>query len=279
MQNQLQGKNAVVTGGTAGIGRETVRALARQGARVLFTGRNAAAGETLIAEIQGEIPGADVAFLQVDFASLRSVQKLAGEIAARLRQIDILVNNAGLNASKESKTEDGIETVFAVNHLAPFLLTNLLLSNIRDGGRIVNVASKMHSWRSMNFDDLEGRKKWSSITAYSQSKLANVMFTYQLAEKLAARKITVNCLHPGVIASDITRDMPGFVRFLAGVFLKNTEQGAATSVYLAASPEVAGITGKYFDDKKAVTSSKESYAVEKQRRLWAISEAMVKAYL
>lgn len=279
MQNQLQGKNAVVTGGTAGIGRETVRALARQGARVLFTGRNAAAGETLIAEIQGEIPGADVAFLQVDFASLRSVQKLAGEIAARLLQIDILVNNAGLNASKESKTEDGIETVFAVNHLAPFLLTNLLLSNIRDGGRIVNVASKMHSWRSMNFDDLEGRKKWSSITAYSQSKLANVMFTYQLAEKLAARKITVNCLHPGVIASDITRDMPGFVRFLAGVFLKNTEQGAATSVYLAASPEVAGITGKYFDDKKAVTSSKESYAVEKQRRLWAISETMVKAYL
>lgn len=279
MQNQLQGKNAVVTGGTAGIGRETVRALARQGARVLFTGRNAAAGETLIAEIQGEIPGADVAFLQVDFASLRSVQKLAGEIAARLRQIDILVNNAGLNASKESKTEDGIETVFAVNHLAPFLLTNLLLSNIRDGGRIVNVASKMHSWRSMNFDDLEGRKKWSSITAYSQSKLANVMFTYQLAEKLAARNITVNCLHPGVIASDITRDMPGFVRFLAGVFLKNTEQGAATSVYLAASLEVAGITGKYFDDKKAVMSSKESYDVEKQRRLWAISEAMVKAYL
>ena len=279
MQNQLEGKNAVVTGGTAGIGRETVRALARQGARVLFTGRNAAAGETLIAEIRGEIPGANVAFLPVDFASLRSVQKLAGEIAARLQQIDILVNNAGLNASKESKTEDGIETVFAVNHLAPFLLTNLLLSNIRDGGRIVNVASKMHSWRSMNFDDLEGRKNWSSITAYSQSKLANVMFTYQLAEKLAARKITVNCLHPGVIASDITRDMPGFVRFLAGVFLKNTEQGAATSVYLAASPEVAGITGKYFDDKKAVMSSKESYDVEKQRRLWAISEAMVKAYL
>lgn len=279
METNLNGKNAVVTGGTAGIGRETVRALARQGAYVLFTGRNAAAGESLISEIVAENPGAAVEFLPVDFASLKSVRKLAGEIAAKMSRIDILINNAGLNAGKESKSEDGIETVFAVNHLAPFLLTNLLLPNIADGGRIVNVASKMHSWRSMNFDDLEGRKKWSSITAYSQSKLANVMFTYALSEKLAPRKITVNCLHPGVIASDITRDMPGFVRFLAGLVLKSTEQGAATSVYLASSPEVAGVTAKYFDDKKAIASSKESYDKEKQQRLWRVSEEMVKNYL
>lgn len=279
MQTNLEGKTAVVTGGTAGIGRETVRALARQGARVIFTGRNAGAGATLVAEIQREKPAAAVEFLPVDFASLKSVKKLADEITGKMPKIDILVNNAGLNASKESKTEDGLETVFAVNHLAPFLLTNLLLKNIADGGRIVNVASKMHSWRSINFDDLEGRKKWGSITAYSQSKLANVMFTYALAEKLAARKITVNCLHPGVIASDITREMPGVIRFLAGLVLKNTEQGAATSVYLASSPEVAGVTAKYFDDKKAVTSSKESYDAEKQRRLWSVSEEMLKAYL
>lgn len=279
MEENLQGKTAVVTGGTAGIGRETVRALAVRGARVIFTGRNAAAGETLVAEIHKEIPGAVVEFLPVDFASLKSVKRLAGEIANRAPKIDILVNNAGLNASKESKTEDGFETVFAVNHLAPFLLTNLLLRNIADGGRIVNVASKMHSWRGMNFDDLEGKKNWNSITAYSQSKLANVMFTYTLAEKLAPRNIAVNCLHPGVIASDITREMPGVVRFLAGVFLKNTEQGAATSVYLAASPAVAGVTAKYLDDKKTVASSKESYDKARQQKLWSVSEEMLKAFL
>jgi NAD(P)-dependent dehydrogenase (short-subunit alcohol dehydrogenase family) len=279
MDTNLSGQTAVVTGGTAGIGRETVRALARLGAQVLFTGRNAAAGASLIEEIKAELSGVKIDFLPVDFASLRSVKKLAGEIIAKAPQIDILVNNAGLNASKASKTEDGLETVFAVNHLAPFLLTNLLLKNISDGGRIVNVASKMHSWRSINLDDPELKKDWGSITAYSQSKLANVMFTYDLAERLAARKITVNCLHPGVIASDITRDLPGFIRFVAGLVLKSTAQGAETSVYLASSPEVAGVTGKYFDDKKAVPSSKESYDKTKQEKLWRISEDMVKAYL
>ncbi len=279
MQANLGGKVAVVTGGTAGIGRETVRALVRLGARVLFTGRNADAGGSLIAEVRAEIPGAAIEFLPVDFASFKSVKKLAGEISAKASQVDILVNNAGLNATKASKTEDGLETVFAVNHLAPFLLTNLLLKNISDGGRIINVASKMHSWRSINLDDPELKKNWGSITAYSQSKLANVMFTYVLAERLAARKITVNCLHPGVIASDITREMPGFIRFVAGLVLKSTAQGAETSVYLASSPEVAGVTAKYFDNKKAIPSSKESYDKTKQEKLWRLSEDMVKTYL
>jgi NAD(P)-dependent dehydrogenase (short-subunit alcohol dehydrogenase family) len=279
MNNNLAGKIAVITGGTAGIGRETVRALSRQGARVIFTGRNAGAGASLIDEVKAEMPAADIEFLPVDFASLQSVKNLAGVIQAKARKIDILINNAGLNTTKSAQSEDGIEMTFAVNHLAPFLLTNLLLKDIADGGRIVNVASKMHSWRSMNFDDIELKKKWGAITAYSQSKLANVMFTYRLARTLAPRNITVNCLHPGVIASDITREMPGFVRFVVKLVLKNTEQGAETSVYLASADEVQGVTEKYFDNKKAIPSSKESYDTAKQEKLWQISENMVQAFL
>ena len=269
----------MVTGGTAGIGRETVRGLVRQGARVLFTGRNTTAADELVGAIRAEIGDAQIEFVAADYASLKSVKSLSEVIRQRLKTIDILVNNAGLNTSKATLSEDGIETTFAVNHLAPFLLTNLLLKNIADGGRIVNVASKMHSWRSMNFDDIELKKNWGAITAYSQSKLANVMFTYSLARMLEPRKITVNCLHPGVIASDITREMPGFVRFVVKLVLKTPEQGAETSLYLASSPDVAGITGKYFDDKKAIPSSKESYDTAKQEQLWKLSEKMVQGFL
>lgn len=278
MLGNLGAKIAVVTGGTAGIGRETVRALALQGARVLFTGRNADAAKSLIDELKVQAPVALVEFLPVDFASLKSVKQLAQQIQSRVKRIDILVNNAGLNTTKLAQSEDGFELTLAVNHLAPFLLTHLLLDTVADGGRIINVASKMHSWRNMNFDDIELKKDWGAITAYSQSKLANVMFTYYLARQLSSRKISVNCLHPGVIASDITREMPGFVRFVVKLVLKNTAQGAETSVFLASSNEVAGITSKYFDDKKAIPSSKESYDEEKQEKLWRMSKKMVQAY-
>ncbi len=145
--------------------------------------------------------------------------------------------------------------------------------------RIVNVASKMYSWRSFHFADPQLTKKWSGTTAYSQSKLANVMFTYQLAEKLAPRKITVNCLHPGVIATEITRDMPSVIQFIARLIFKSPEKGADTSVYLSTAAEVAGVTGKYFHNKKAVASSPESHDRAKQLQLWKLTEELLQGFL
>ncbi len=279
MAVNMRGKTVVVTGGTSGIGRATVLALAAMSARVLFSGRNASAAAEVMAAARAASPGAEVEFIPVDFASLASVREFAQAVKNKVGKIDVLINNAGASPAKPEKSADGIEMTLAVNHLAPFLLTHLLLPAIADGGRIVNVASKMHSWRSFNFEDPELNKKWSGTTAYSQSKLANVMFTYLLAEKLASRKISVNCLHPGVIATEITRDMPAPIRFIARLIFKSAEKGAETSVYLATADEVAGITGKYFDNKKAVASSPESNDRAKQQKLWQLTEGLLKGFL
>lgn len=279
MAKNMRGKKVVVTGGTSGIGRATVLALAEMSADVIFSGRNAAAAADVIAAARAKNSGANIEFLPVDFASLTSVSDFAKALKAKAGKIDVLINNAGASPAKFERSADGIEMTLAVNHLAPFLLTHLLLPAIADGGRIVNVASKMHSWRSFNFEDPQLTKKWSGTTAYSQSKLANVMFSYQLAEKLAPRKITVNCLHPGVIATEITRDMPSVVQFIARLIFKSPEKGAETSVYLATSPEVDSVTGKYFDNKKPVASSRESHDSAKQQQLWKLTEELLKGFL
>ena len=279
MAENMHGKTIVVTGGTSGIGRATVLALAAMSAEVIFSGRNAAGAEEVIAAARAKNTDAKVSFLPVDFASLKSVADFATAVRNKTSKIDVLINNAGASPAKFERSADGIEMTLAVNHLAPFLLTHLLLPAIADGGRIVNVASKMHSWRSFNFADPQLTKKWSGTTAYSQSKLANVMFTYQLAEKLAPRKITVNCLHPGVIATEITRDMPSVVQFIARLISKSPEKGAETSVYLATAAEVAGVTGKYFDNKKAVASSAESQDPTKQQQLWKLTEGLLQGFL
>lgn len=279
MAENMRGKTVVVTGGTSGIGRATVLALAETSADVIFSGRNAAAAEEVIAAVRAKNAGAKIDFLPVDFSSLRSVTDFAKAIRSKTSKIDVLINNAGASPAKFERSADGIEMTLAVNHLAPFLLTHLLLPAIADGGRIVNVASKMHSWRSFNFADPQLTKKWSGTTAYSQSKLANVMFTYQLAERLAPRKITVNSLHPGVIATEITRDMPSVVQFIARLIFKSPEKGAETSVYLATAAEVTGVTGKYFDNKKAVASSAESQDIGKQKQLWKLTEDLLQGFL
>lgn len=279
MAENMGGKTVVVTGGTSGIGRATVLALAEMSAHVIFSGRNAAAAEEVIAAAKAKNAAAKVEFLPVNFASLASVRDFAKAVKDKAPTIDVLINNAGASPAKFERSTDGIEMTLAVNHLAPFLLTHKLLPAIADGGRIVNVASKMHSWRSFNFEDPQLTKKWSGTTAYSQSKLANVMFTYQLAEKLAGRKISVNCLHPGVIATEITRDMPSVVQFIARLVFKSPEKGAETSVYLATAPEIAGVTGKYFDNKKAVASSPESHDRGKQQQLWHLTEELLKDFL
>ena len=195
------------------------------------------------------------------------------EFLDRHDRLHVLVNNAGLMLRRRTLTEDGLEMTFAVNHLAYFLLTNLLLDVIRISApaRIVNVSSMAHMTGSINFDDLQSEKSYSSMGAYRQSKLANILFTYELARRLEGTGVTVNSLHPGVIATNLARDMPRVIDLALKSFFTSSEKGADTSVYLASSPEVEGVTGKYFIARKEARSNEQSYNEEVARRLWDVS--------
>jgi NAD(P)-dependent dehydrogenase (short-subunit alcohol dehydrogenase family) len=215
-----------------------------------------------------------------DFESLDDVRRAGSELVARFPKIDVLVNNAGAINVSRTTTKDGLETTFAVNHLAPFLLTHLLLERLKQSApsRIVNVASRAHRRSRVDFDDIEGKRSYSGMGAYSKSKLCNILFTYELARRLEGTGVTANCLHPGVIASGFGKNQPGLFNLgvkLVAPFLWTKEKGARTSLYLAESPEVAGVTGKYFDsDTREISSSKVSYDRDAQRRLWELSERM-----
>lgn len=244
----------LVTGSTDGIGKETARQLAAAGARVLLHGRS----EERVAAALRDLPGAGG--WVCDFSSLGEVR--AG--AARLPQgLDVLVNNAGLYTRTRQLSQDGYELTFQVNHLAPFLLTNLLLPSMNDGARIVNVSSALHASGALDFDDLMLERRYSGAAAYAQSKLANVLFTRELARR--QRKATANALHPGVVATRLLRE--GFGGF-GGV---SPGEGAKTPVYLSLSPLVAGVSGKYFVDAREATPSARALDDELARRLWEAS--------
>ncbi len=277
----MQNKTVLITGGNAGIGLETARALAKQGATVVIVARDAAKGELAIADIIKTTGNNKVSFMKCDLGSQKQVRQLAADFKAKHTRLDVLVNNAGAFFSEYGETEDGIERQFAINHLGPFLLTNLLLDLIKASApaRIVNVASRAHYRGWINFDDLNFKKKYDGfIKAYGQSKLANVLFTNELARRLEGTGITVNSLHPGVVATDIAlKESKGIYRFgwwLAKHFMITTEQGAATSIYLASSPAVAGVTGKYFDKSKAIPASAKAMDKNIAARLWQVSEKL-----
>ncbi|MCS7012278.1 MAG: SDR family oxidoreductase [Chloroherpetonaceae bacterium] len=271
----MQGKIVIVTGANSGIGFETAKALAKMGAQVGLVCRTAAKAEEAKAAILRAVPEAKLSTFAADLASQAEIRRVAEEIKLTCPKIDVLINNAGVIENERKLSPDGIEMTFAVNHLAYFLLTHLLLDKIKAAApsRIVNVSSAAHFGASINFDDLQGEKSYSAWRAYSQSKLANVLFTYELARRLAGTGVTANCLHPGVISTKLFRNF-GLFNTLAGIFLASPEKGAETSVYLASSPEVEGITGKYFDNKRAVPSSPASYNLEDAKRLWEISAAL-----
>jgi NAD(P)-dependent dehydrogenase (short-subunit alcohol dehydrogenase family) len=265
----------VVTGANSGIGRASTLELARLGAGIVMVCRDRGRGEQAQAEIKSAGGNDDVTLLLADLGSLQSVRDLSREIHDRYQRLNILINNAGLYSSARSTTVDGLEETFAVNHLGPFLLTNLLLDLIEAGApsRIVNVSSGAHMQAHIDFDDLQATSAYKGWRAYGQSKLANVLFTYALARRLEGTGATVNAVHPGVVATNFGHSS-GFVRFgtrVAGRFMLTPEQGADTVVYLAASPEVDGVTGKYFVKRKAVRSSRESDDHEVQERLWQVS--------
>lgn len=272
--------NILLTGATAGIGKETAFALAQKNDTLILPVRNKLKGEELRKEILQKNPQADVRLYDCDLASMQSIKNFAEQVKQDFASLEVLINNAGLWQSKFETSADGIEMTWAVNHLAHFLLTNLLLELLKKANkaRIVNVASDLHQGE-INWQDVEFKKNFSGLNAYKQSKLANILFTRLLAEKLKATNITANALMPGFIATDIFRKMPSFVRWLIPLFAKTPKQGAETSIYLATSPEVEGISGEYFKDKKRASSSFASKNMESARKLWDLSEIYVKNYL
>jgi retinol dehydrogenase-14 len=275
----LSGKTCIVTGASNGIGKATAGALAAMGARVVMVCRDAGRAEAARAEIARAAASDDVEVLIADLSSQEQIRTLAAQIASRYPKIDVLLNNAGAINTVRTTTVDGIETTFAVNHLAYFQLTNLLLDQVRasEAGRIVNVSSRAHSGARMEFDDVQGARRYRAMRAYGQSKLANVLFTYELARRLEGSGVTANCLHPGVVATGFGHNNPGWLKIGVSImrpFVLDAQRGAETSIYLAASREVDGLTGQYFDKCKAVRSSAASYDRAAAARLWEMSEAM-----
>ncbi|RRR70471.1 MAG: SDR family oxidoreductase [Candidatus Viridilinea halotolerans] len=275
----MNGKVCLITGATSGIGQVTALELARMGATVVLLVRNRQRGEAVQQSITAQTGNANVEVLVADFTALESVRAAAEQFLSRYQRLDVLVNNAGLYVSTRQLSADGCELTFAVNHLAPFLLTNLLLECMQASGaaRIVNVSSGAHMAGSNKFNDLRAERGYNAFRAYADSKLANVLFTYELARRLEGQDVTANCLHPGAVRTNFGAGATGIfgVFFnLARPFMLSPEQGAQTSIYLASSPEVAGISGKYFSNCRAQTSSPNSYDHTAQSRLWSLSEQL-----
>lgn len=274
----MTGRVCVITGATRGIGRATAQGLARLGATILLICRREQDGEEVSRELTphaAEPPEVVTA----DLSSQASIRSAAAEIRQRHPRLHVLINNAGVFTRRREVTVDGLEMQFAVNHLAYFLLTNLLLDRLKSGSpaRIINVSSAAHGGADLNFHDLQGERGYHGSQAYSQSKLANVLFTYELARRLRGSGVTANCLHPGVIATKLLADYMGVPvagGALARTFGASPAKGAETVVYLASSPEVEGVSGRYFVNRKAVASSRQSYDEVAARRLWEISEQL-----
>jgi NAD(P)-dependent dehydrogenase (short-subunit alcohol dehydrogenase family) len=281
----LTGRVCVVTGASSGIGKVTARALAAAGARVVLVVRDEARGRAAIDEIVAAVPQAPdvrerLELALCDLSRLDDIRRVGAELVARHPRIHVLVNNAGAIHQTRKLTADGLEMTFAVNHLAYFLLTKILLSTLKASApaRIVNVSSGAHTIGRIRFDDLQSERGYVPMRAYAQSKLANVMFTYELARRLEGSGVTANCLHPGAVASGFGQNDEGLFNLafrLVKPLLLSEERGARTSIYLATSPEVATTTGQYFARCKPKRSSKASYDVEAQRRLWDVSEELV----
>jgi NAD(P)-dependent dehydrogenase (short-subunit alcohol dehydrogenase family) len=276
----MKGKTVVVTGANQGIGKVSALELAKLGADVVLVCRNADKGRAAVEEIRVAAPSSKIDLVVADFASLSDVWRAADEIQAIHPRLDVLLNNAGLIVPTRRETVDGLEETFAVNHLAPFLLTTRLLDALRSSpsARVVTVSSTAHRGAKMNWDDLQATRRYRSFKVYGQSKLANILFTYELANRLKGSTVTANTLHPGVIASGFGQSYPGWLSAVIGLakpFMLSNADGAKTSIFLASSPEVEDVSGKYFDKCRAVKSNEASYDVESQKRLWSISEELV----
>jgi NAD(P)-dependent dehydrogenase (short-subunit alcohol dehydrogenase family) len=278
----MAGSTVLVTGGTGGIGRATALGLADMGANVAITGRDAVRAEDTAREIRSA-SGVQVDVFLADHSAQSDVRRLADEVLQRLPRIDVLVNNVGGYWNTRHLTGDGLERTFAVNHLAAFLLTDLLLARLQqsDHGRVVTVASHAHAQGQIDFDDLQGERSYSGARAYNQSKLANVLFSYELARRLRGSTVTANAVHPGIVSTAFGSEDPGRTqRLIVPVlrpFMKSAESGAATSVHVASAPQLQGVTGLYFTNSRPRKSSSRSHDQGAATRLWRTSADLVRA--
>jgi retinol dehydrogenase-14 len=272
----MTGRTVLVTGATAGIGKATALGLAAMGAHLAITGRDHGRTEAAAREIRAA-GGGPVDVFVADLSAQSEVRRLAAEVLQRLSRLDVLVNNVGGYWDTRHVTADGLEHTFALNHLAPFLLTNLLLDRLNESApaRVVTVASHAHTMGRIDFDDLQGARSYSGARAYNQSKLANVLFTYELARRLQGTSVTANALHPGVVRTSFGAEDPaGVQRLLVPLirpFMKSPARGAATSIHVASAPELEQVTGRYFANSKPKRSSERSYDEVVAARLWQVS--------
>jgi NAD(P)-dependent dehydrogenase (short-subunit alcohol dehydrogenase family) len=281
----MDGRVCLVTGASSGIGRETALALARMGATVVVHGRDPRRSAEAADAVREASPRGEVDLLVADLSSQAEVRRLAAEVLDRHDALHVLVNNAGAIRTRREVTVDGLDQTFALNHLAYFLLTQLLLDRLQASApaRIVNVSSAAHARAELDFDDLQNERRYG-MGVYGQSKLANVLFTYELARRIDGSGVTANCLHPGVVGTRFglgNTGPKGWAAWLANRVVRpvalSPAKGARTSIYLATTPDVEGVSGRYFARSKAIASSQASYDEESARRLWDVSEQLTAA--
>lgn len=266
----MRGKTVLISGGNSGIGAAAAQALAERGARLVLACRDLGKAERVRDGIATRSGNEDIHVLPLDLASFASIRELAASVQQRFERLDVLINNAGLFPAQKILTEDGFEAQFGINHLGHFLLTHLLLDLLRASGpaRVINVTSMMHRFGSIDFASFRGETAYSPWRAYFQSKLANLLFSNELARRLTGTGITSNALHPGGVKTDIMRDASPTNRLFSQLFFNSPERGARTSVYLASSPEVEGVTGGYFIACKARRPAPVARDEALARRLW-----------
>lgn len=283
-EGPMKGKVVVITGGNAGIGKEAAVGLARVGATVVITSRNPERGRAALDDVRERSGSTDVSVMDLDLASFASIRKFAADFLDRSDRLDVLLNNAGGILSARTETAEGFESTFGINHLGHFLLTQLLLDRLESnpgGARVVNVSSVAHKGarKGLDFDDLQSRHRYAAMNVYSKSKLANIYFTRELARRVGD-DVTANALHPGYVRSEFGRsgDLSWLFAFgnrLGSPFAISSEKGARTSIYLASSPEVEGVTGGYFYKCAPASISAAAQNDAAARRLWDVSEQLV----
>src|SRR5947209_10748858 len=276
----MKGKTCLITGGNSGIGKATALGLARMGANAVIVSRSKEKGEAALTEIIAKSGNRKVELMLADMSSHDSIRKLAGDFKVGHEKLHLLVNNAGVYLTRRTTTVDGLESTFSTNHLGPFLLTNLLLDLLKASApsRIVNVTSDAHNGARVNFEDLQGEKKFSGWQAYGQSKLAMILFTHELAARLDGTGVTVNSVHPGVVRTNFANNN-GLVTFgfrLMRPFFISPATAAKRILYVATSPDLEGVNGKYFTKMHAAKSSQESYYDYSAKRLWQMSEQLTR---
>jgi retinol dehydrogenase-12 len=274
----MEGKVALITGGTSGIGKAAATALAGMGAEVVVTGRNEERGKAAVGEIRHESGSEKVSLMLADLAVQAEVRGLAQAFEEQHDRLDVLVNNAGVILSRRTETPDGIETTLAVNHLAPFLLTNLLLDVLKESApsRVITVSSEARRRAEIDFDDLQSERHYRAFRVYGMTKLANILFTYELAERLRGTGVVANCVHPGAVNTNFGKNNRNLGTLLFRAFkpfMRTPEQGADTIVYLASSPEAGRMSGEYLTDREE-TSPAQPRDEATQKKLWEVSEEL-----